>query len=43
MTEQQKTAAQQALETLEQAWAYYQPETHPEFADQQYEDIPVAA
>ncbi|WP_299921053.1 hypothetical protein [uncultured Pelagimonas sp.] len=43
MAQQNKTKAQQALEALEQAWAYYTPEPHPVPVGPAYEDIPLAA
>ncbi|SMX27141.1 hypothetical protein TRP8649_01243 [Pelagimonas phthalicica] len=38
-----KTKAQEALEVLEQAWAYYTPTPRPAPAGPAYEDIPLAA
>ncbi|KHQ55243.1 hypothetical protein [Mameliella alba] len=46
MQEQQKTSAQRALEALEaldQAWAYFTPEKRVESKAPVYEDLPLAA
>ncbi|WP_168798015.1 hypothetical protein [Pacificoceanicola onchidii] len=39
----QSAAARAALEALEQAWAYFTPETRKEADTPVYEDIPLAA
>ncbi|CUH77966.1 hypothetical protein [Tropicibacter naphthalenivorans] len=43
MNEQQKTPAEQALEVLEQAWAYFTAEPIKASDAPVYEDLPLAA
>ncbi|MFW2588939.1 hypothetical protein [Sagittula sp. SSi028] len=43
MQDTTKTAAERALEDLDQAFAYYTPEPRPESTAPVYEDLPEAA
>lgn len=43
MAQQEITKARQALEALDQAWAYYTPEPRLVSTSPIYEDIPLAA
>ncbi|WP_281421430.1 hypothetical protein [Mameliella sediminis] len=43
MQEQSKTKAQEALEALDQAWAYFTPEKRIESQAPVYEELPLAA
>lgn len=43
MSDIQNIKAKQALEALEQAYAYFTPEPRPEFKSPAYDEMPVAA